>query len=204
MSASNKSMEVALSSRFPVSARAASVIVAAAALLSACGQTPNSKLSASAAGSSSSDNGYVVQDKTSPQTFEATGLVITPPDDAQKAQASVSADQAWQAVEKSQNPFFLNRTGQSYLRLVSYTNGHHGKENSDGTITPLYKDVVVWLVELPDIPFSVSPNGPAPASGDGAAPSYNPSAAPALIAVDARTGEVMESLQAAEFEQLAD
>jgi hypothetical protein len=116
---------------------------------------------------------------------------VNPPGSASSPEATVTADQAWNAVKSLGSPF-LSGTGSQdpHIKLVSLTDTMRGTTQTDGSFSPEYApDLLVWLVELPHAQIPRFGSQPGTTAGE----------LTAFIMVDAHTGKPMESLQSAEF-----
>jgi hypothetical protein len=127
---------------------------------------------------------YRVDEQTSTDRYTDSGLTISP----NSQPPAVSADAAY-AAAKASGPVTVDGTRPAHLKLVTYTNAHHGKEAADGNLVSRYQQRSVWLVEIPDVP--VVARGPGKGGVLGKAVVF--------IVVDATSGEVLESLQDTEF-----
>jgi hypothetical protein len=132
----------------------------------------------------------VVVEKRQPAFERLNGreIVLRPPP---PGSPKVTAHAAWAAVDKvHQAP---SPPGQVVATLANVTTEGAGKANADGTVTPMYKDRLLWVVEIPstvlmpDIGPMTEPGQPR------SKPAPRP--CPAFFFVDAATGAALFAAQ---------
>jgi hypothetical protein len=85
------------------------------------------------------------------ERIERTGLVLEPTD----RQAKVTASEAWDALQTAGQ---IETNSQLTARLASMTNEEVGPADASGKVAPMYKDVLAWVIEVPDV--LIAPSGP--------------------------------------------
>jgi hypothetical protein len=126
--------------------------------------------------------------QTAFERLNGRGVVLRPPP---PGGPRVSAKVAWAAVDKvHQAP---SPPGRVVARLATVTTEGTGKANADGTVTPMYKDRLVWVVEIPTTVL-MPDIGPMEESGQPRS-TPAPRLCPAFFFVDAATGAALFAAQ---------
>jgi hypothetical protein len=125
------------------------------------------------------------------KTFPEGGISIATPPAALLATTYVTAATALAAAGREGPISLASAPADTVEVLAEYTNLTRGTKQADGTIAPLYRNRLVWIIEIPNVPVSYR----GPFSGV----SYPKQTAALWEFVDASSGQVLESLQDAEF-----
>jgi hypothetical protein len=123
------------------------------------------------------------------QRLNGSGNVLRPPSTG--AAPLITAAQAWQVIhnEEAGRP----TPDQVTATLAEVTTEQMGATRADNSVDPMYKDLLVWVIEWPDtrlIPVS----GPVPSPGMTRVAS-EPKPCPAYFFVDARSGKPLFAQQ---------
>jgi hypothetical protein len=103
----------------------------------------------------------------------------------------VTAKAAWEAVHKVHRP--PSPPGQVDATLANLTTESMGRTNADNTVTPMYKDRLVWMIKLPSTVL-VPDLGPIEEGGQSRSKPA-PRSCPAFFFVDATTGAALFAAQ---------
>jgi len=128
----------------------------------------------------------VQKQQTAVQRISHNSILLKP----SAASPAITAEAAWKAVEAEQS---LPKQDQITATLASITTEQSGETRTDGTIDPMYKDLLAWVIEAPEVEL-VPPLGPAPAGGLTQQPVQH-TLCPAFFFVDATTGQPLFARQ---------
>jgi hypothetical protein len=113
------------------------------------------------------------------ERIKRAALVLEPTD----RQAKITAREAWDALQTVGQ---IETNSQLTARLASVTNEEVGPADASGKVAPMYRDVVAWVIEVPDV--LIAPSGPPGVKQE-------LQRCPGVYVVDATTGKPLFSYQ---------